>query len=197
MVKRRNNIVLVRRDSPKKVTFNGRSFNAHFRRVNQKYLPGSTKVAKTYKGRPVKIKKKKFKQPSYRSAVKRLPKWLVKADPTKPLVRPPNKKYVKSYTAAARRLPDWLLRAQPSANLKRPAHLQKGRGLSDVTKTVANNPYVPEVGKKLISKGINSIPHLFKRGTKKVNNKKLRRVLQSDTAIDLVNRGTRRLHDGL
>ena len=55
MVKRRNNIVLVRRDSPKKVTFNGRSFNAHFRRVNKNYLPGSTKNAKTYKGRPIKI----------------------------------------------------------------------------------------------------------------------------------------------
>ena len=55
MVKRRNNIVLVRRDSPKKVTFNGRSFNAHFRRVNKNYLPGSTKIAKTYKGRLIKI----------------------------------------------------------------------------------------------------------------------------------------------
>ena len=55
MVKRRNNIVLVRRDSPKKVTFNGRSFNAHFRRVNKNYLPGSTKIAKTCKGRPIKI----------------------------------------------------------------------------------------------------------------------------------------------
>ena len=60
MVKRRNNIVLVRRDSPKKVTFNGRSFNAHFRRVNKNYLPGSTKMARTYKGRPVKIKRKKI-----------------------------------------------------------------------------------------------------------------------------------------
>ena len=59
MVKRRNNIVLVRRDTPKKVTFNGRSFNAHFRRVNKNYLPGSTKIAKTYKGKPVKAKRKK------------------------------------------------------------------------------------------------------------------------------------------
>ena len=59
MVKRRNNIVLVRRDTPKKVTFNGRSFNAHFRRVNKNYLPGSTKIAKAYKGKPVKAKREK------------------------------------------------------------------------------------------------------------------------------------------
>ena len=59
MVKCRNNIVLVRHDSPKKVTFNGRSFNVHFRRVNKNYLPGSTKIARTYKGRQIKIKRKK------------------------------------------------------------------------------------------------------------------------------------------
>ena len=184
MVKRRNNIVLVRRDSPKKVTFNGRSFNAHFRRVNKNYLPGSTKIGKTYKGRPVKIKRRK-KQPSYRSAIKRLPKWLVKADPNKPLVRPRK----NTYSAAVRRLPDWLIRAKPSPSIKRPPWLQKGRGLSDVAKTVANNPYLQEVGKKL--------PSLFKRGTKKVKNNRLKRVLQSDIAIDLVNRGTRKLHGGL
>ena len=185
MVKRRNNIVLVRRDSPKKVTFNGRSFNAHFRRVNKNYLPGSTKIAKTYKGRPIKRKRKK--------AIRRLPKWLVKADPNKALVRPRK----NTYSAAVRRLPDWLIRAKPSANIKRPPWLQKGKGLSDVAKTVANNPYLQEVGKKLISKGINSIPSLFKSGTKKVKNKRLKRVLQSDIALDLVNRGTRRLLGGL
>ena len=77
MVKRRNNIVLVRRDLPKKVTFNGRSFNAHFRHVNRNYLPGSTKIGRTYKGRPVKTEKRRNKQPTNRAAIKRLPKWLV------------------------------------------------------------------------------------------------------------------------
>ena len=98
---------------------------------------------------------------------------------------------------AAKRLPDWLLRAKPSANIKRPPWPQKGKGLSDVAKTVANNPYFQEVSKKIISKGINSIPSLYKRGTKKVKNNRLKRVLQSDIAIDLVNRGTKRLHGGL
>ena len=207
MVKRRNNIVLVRRDTPKKVTFNGRSFNAHFRPVNKNYLPGSTKIAKTYKGKPVKAKRKKNKQSTYNTAIKRLPSWLVKADPKKKLVRPrkiPNwllakasKRSKNTYSQAAKRLPDWLLRAKPSANIKRPPWLQKGKGLSDVAKTVANNPYFQEVSKKIISKGINSIPSLFKRGTKKVKNNRLKRVLQSDIAIDLVNRGTKRLHGSL
>ena len=197
MVKRRNNIVLVRRDTPKKVTFNGRSFNVHFRPVNKNYLPGSTKIAKTYKGKPVKAKRKKNKQPTYNAAIKRLPSWLVKADPKKTLVRPSSKRSKNTYSQAAKRLPDWLLRVKPSANIKRPPWLQKGKGLSDVAKTVANNPYFQEVTKKLISKGINSIPSLYKRGTKKVKNNRLKRVLQSDIAIDLVNRGTKRLHGGL
>ena len=196
MVKRRNNIVLVRRDTPKKVTFNGRSFNAHFRRVNKNYLLGSTKIAKTYKGKPVKAKRKINKQPT-NVAIKRLPSWLVKADPKKTLVRPSSKRSKNTYSQAAKRLPDWLLRAKPSANIKRPPWLQKGKGLSDVAKTVANNPYFQEVSKKIISKGINSIPSLYKRGTKKVKNNRLKRVLQSDIAIDLVNRGTKRLHSGL
>ena len=164
MVKRRNNIVLVRRDTPKKVTFKGRSFNAHFRRVNKNYLPGSTKIAKTYKEKPVKAKRKKNKQPTYNAAIKRLPKWLAKADPKKPLIRPRK----NTYSQTARRLLDWLLRAKPSSNIKRPPWLQKGKGLSDVAKTVANNPYFQEVSKKIISKGINPIPSLFKRGTKKI-----------------------------
>ena len=200
MVKQRNNIVLVRRDSPKKVTFNGRSFNAHFRRVNKNYLPGSTKIARTYKGRPIKIKRAKNKQPSYNAAIKRLPKWLVKADPSKPLVRPSNTQK-NSYNATVKGLPDWLVRAKPSASIKRPPWLQKrkqkGKGLSDVAKTVASNPYLQEVGRKLISKDTNSVPSLFRKGTKKVNNKRLKRILQSDIALDLVNRGTKRLHGGL
>ena len=147
MVKHRNNIVLIRRSSPKKVEFQGRSFNAHFKRVNRKYLPGSTKIARTYKGRPVRVKFKKNKQPTYNAAIRRLPKWLVNADLTKPLTRP-KQTWRNNYSGAAKRLPDWLLRAKPSANLKRPPWLQKGRGLSDVAKTVASNPYLQEVGKK-------------------------------------------------
>ena len=60
MVRRRNNIVLVKRNAPHKVTLpNGRTFYAKYRCVTKEYLLGSTKIARTYKGRPVKIKKNK------------------------------------------------------------------------------------------------------------------------------------------
>ena len=66
MVRRRNNIVLLKRDSPHNVTLpNGRTFYAKYRRVTKEYLPGSTKIARTYKGRPVKIKKAKNIPPTY------------------------------------------------------------------------------------------------------------------------------------
>ena len=62
MVRRRNNIVLVKRDTPHKVTLpNGRTFYTKYRRVTKEYLPGSTTVARTYKGRPVKLKQRKNK----------------------------------------------------------------------------------------------------------------------------------------
>ena len=42
MTKRRNNIVLLRTGTPKRVTFAGRSFNANFRRATHKDLPTKT-----------------------------------------------------------------------------------------------------------------------------------------------------------
>ena len=54
MARCRNNIVLVKRDTPKKVTLpNGRTFYAKYRRVTAQYLPCGTTIARTYKGRPV------------------------------------------------------------------------------------------------------------------------------------------------
>ena len=86
MVRRRNNIVLVKRDAPHKVTLpNGRTFYAKFRRVTKEYLPGSTKIGKTYKGRTVKAKKKKNKPPTDAAAARRLPNLLVQADPNQPI----------------------------------------------------------------------------------------------------------------
>ena len=50
----RNNLVLVKRDTPLRVTLtNGKTFLAKYRRVNRNYLPGGTTIARTYKGRPV------------------------------------------------------------------------------------------------------------------------------------------------
>ena len=50
----RNNIVLVKRDTPLRVTLpNARTFLAKYRRVNRNYLPGGTTIARTYRGHPV------------------------------------------------------------------------------------------------------------------------------------------------
>ena len=50
----RNNIVLVKRDTPLRETLpNGRTFLAKYRRVNRNYLPGGTAIARTYRGQPV------------------------------------------------------------------------------------------------------------------------------------------------
>ena len=176
MVRRRNNIVLVKRNSPHKVTFpNGRTFYAKYRRVTKEYLPGSIKIARTYKGRPVKITKAKNKPPTYAAAVRRLPAWLVCANPNQPIARP-------SGSGSA------------ILNIVNRKRKQKGRGISDVARTVANNPYVQEISKKLLSKGINCIPSLFRRGSKKIKNKRLKQIAQSEIVADLIDKGTTKLH---
>ena len=158
MVRRRNNIVLVKRDAPHKVTLpNGRTFYAKYRRVTKEYLPGSTKIATTYKGRLVKVKKAKNKPPTYAAAVRRLPACLLKANPNQPIARP-------SGSGSA------------ILNIVNRKRKQKGKRISDVARSVANSPYLQEVGKKLISKEINSIPSIFRRGTKKIKNKRLQQI---------------------
>ena len=44
-----------------------------------------------------------------------------------------------------------------------------------------------EFGKKLINKGIDNIPNIFKFGAKKVKNKNIKKVLESETADMVVN----------
>ena len=179
MVRRRNNIVLVKRDAPHKVSLpNGRTFYEKYRRVTKEYLPGSTKIAKTYKGRPVKVKKAKNKPPTYAAAVRRLPAWLLKANPNQPIARPSSS-------------------GNAILNIVNRKRKQKGKGISDVARSVANSPYLQEVRKKLISKGINSISSIFQRATKKIKNKRLQKMAQSEIVADLANKGITRLHGGL
>ena len=70
---------------------------------------------------------------------------------------------------------------------------QEGKSLADVLKTVASNLYAQEVGKKILKKGINAIPALLKKGTKRIKNKHLRRLAQSEIALDMADRGIKRL----
>ena len=167
----RNNIALVKRDTPLRVTLpNERTFLANYRRVNRNYLPGGTTIARTYRGQPV-----QGRRPTGRR-------------------RPP----ARAKPAAAVRPPGVVIKpARPITRAARSAvwrrQRQGGKGLVDVLKTVASNPYAQEVGKKILTKGINAIPALFKKETKRIKNKHLRRLAQSEIALYMVDRGTKRL----
>ena len=65
---RRNNIVLVKRDTPKKVTLpNGRTFFAKYKLVNRHYLPGGTTIQRTYRGCPVQGRRPRNPMPRRRA----------------------------------------------------------------------------------------------------------------------------------
>ena len=102
------------------------------------------------------------------------------------------------------------MRANPNQPIARPSasgstilniinrkRKQKGSRISDVARTVANNPYVQDIDKKLLSKGINSIPSLYKKGRKRIKNKHLKKIAQSEIVPDLIDKGTARLHGGI
>ena len=87
-------------------------------------------------------------------------------------------------------------RAKPAAAVRPAQHPRRrlrGRGISDVAQTEVNNPFAQKLGKKLLTKGVNSIPYLIKKATKKIKNKKLRKVAQSEIASDIINEGMRRI----
>ena len=67
---------------------------------------------------------------------------------------------------------------------------QVGSRMSTLLKTgviLGSQAINSTIGKKLIDKGINSIPNIFRFGRKKVKNKKLKKILKSDVADLVVN----------
>ena len=142
---------MVKRDVPKKVTLpNGRVFYAKYKRVTTQWLPGRTKIARTYRGQPAKGRRRPFQATA---------------------------------------------RAKPAVAV-RPVHPRqrlRGRGISDVAQTVVNNPFAQKSGKKLLTQGVNSIPYLIKKATKKIKNKRLRKVAESEIASDIINEGMQRI----
>ena len=153
MVSRRNNIVMVKRDVPKKyrVVPNGRVFYAKHKRVTTQSLPAGARIARTYKGQPAKGRRRPIQAPAH---------------------------------------------AKPAAAVRpaqRPRRRLRGRGISDVAQTVVNNPFAQQLGKRILTKGVNSIPYLIEKATKKIKNKKLRKVAQSEIASDIINEVMRRI----
>ena len=126
MVRRRNNVVMVKRDVPKKVTLpNGRVFYAKYKRVTTQSLPAGVRIARTYKGQPAKGRKR------------------------------PIQAHARAKPAAA---------VRPAQH---PRRRLRGRGISIVAQTLANNPFAQQLGKKLLTKGVNSISYLIKKATTK------------------------------
>ena len=184
MVRRRNNIVLVKRDAPKKVTLpNGKTFYAKYRRVTRHYLPGGITIGRTYKGRPVQGRRPAVRAPA-------------RAKPAA-AVRPPAAATANAILNIARAGRTRSRAAKGTAWRMNLRNGQKRRAIGDVFRSVANSPFVQDIGKKLISKAVNSIPSLFKKGSKKIKNKHLRNVVQSEIMSDIVNKGTRRLYGGI
>ena len=172
-----NNIVLVKRDTPLRVTLpNGTTFLAKYKRVKRNQLPANVTIARTYKGRPVQGRRPRVRAPA-------------RAKPAA-AVRAPNR---AAAAAPAIVITPARLKARAARSAAWRRQRQGGKGLGDVVKAVASNPYAQEIGKKILTKGINYLPALFKKGTKRIKNKHLRKLAQSDIALDLVDKGTKRL----
>ena len=164
MAKRRKYVVLVRRGTPKQVNVNGRTFNANFKPGKRSELPANITFAKH--------KRQKAK--------KRVPAWLNSID---------RRKHARKLARNAAATKKAIKKIRTKKTKKR----MGGRGIADIAKTIATNPYAQEIGKRLLTKGIGYLPKLFKKGTSRIKNKHLRRIAQSDIAEDIVNRGTKRL----
>ena len=66
---------------------------------------------------------------------------------------------------------------------RRNRRAQSGRGLFSFMKKVAKNPILRDIART----GAKYLPGLYQGATNKIKNKKLRKILQSDTASGLVN----------
>ena len=211
MVRRRNNIVLVRRDSPKKVTLpSGRTFYAKYRRVTRQYLPGGTAIARTYKGRPVqgrpiraqaRAKPANAVRPSAKATANALLN-IARSRKARSRSGKAGSKTVTTAVVSSSMLGPSGIRtrsrvAKGAAWRKSLRSGQKGSGINDIARSIANSPFAQDIGRKLISKGIKSIPSLFRRSSKEIKNKHLRNIFQSEIMSDIINQGTNKLHGGI
>ena len=73
-------------------------------------------------------------------------------------------------------------RRRPTGRRRRGRRGQAGRGLFSFMKKVARNPILRDIAKT----GAKYLPSLYRGATSKIKNKKLKRILQSDTASGLV-----------
>ena len=62
MTRRRNNIVMMKRQTPKRVELhNGRVFYGKYKRVDKNLLPANIRIRKTYRGNPTQGRRPKVR----------------------------------------------------------------------------------------------------------------------------------------
>ena len=159
-------IILRKRANPKQINLpNGRSLVSKWERISRKQLPINIKVTRN------------------RTIGHRRNNWQIYFN----LARPALKKIRKNRREAI------MNRLGPVYNR---VNNQTGSGLgSNLVKAgfyLGSKAISSEFGKKLINKGIDNIPNLFKFGASKIKNKNVKQALNSEIADLVVNEAQRR-----
>lgn len=161
-------IILRKRPEPVRVNLpDGRSFTSKWERVSRKQLPINIRITRNRNIGPRRNNRAIY---------------LNQAAPTLKKIR-------------NRRKQEVLKRLGPVYD--RLLQQQRGSGLaSDLAKTgleLGSRALGSEFGRRLINKGIDSIPSLFRFGTKKVKNENIKRALESEIADMVVNEAQNRV----
>ena len=122
---------------------------------------------------------------------------MVKLNVPKRVTLPNGRTFVARYKRIPRsELPDNIVmqrnyaqRAAPRGRRRR----QRGRGIFDFVKKVAKNPLVRSIAKK----GIEYAPGIYNNLTKRVKNKTLKRILNSDAAHLALNKAIKTANNHL
>ena len=153
MVKR--HIILKQRRAPVQITLpNGRSFTSRCERISRKQLPINIKVAR---GRNIGPTRKRKRKP------------------------------IPKITIGRNKQMGWEIRRdRRNAAMDNNVDFQVGKGLGNtLLKTgidLGSRALGSNIGKKLIDKGIDSIPNIFKFGKSKIKNQNIKKALDSEMA---------------
>ena len=143
MTRHRNNIVMMKRQTPKRVELhNGRVFYKKYKRVDKNLLPANIRIRKTYRGNPTQGRRPKVR---------------------------------------ARAIP---------------VHVVRWRGFGKIfnfVKKVSKSPLARKIGKG----AHRELSNVYNKVTNKIPNKKLKCILQSDTANCLVHSAAAYGHSNL
>ena len=159
-------IILRKRANPKVVNLpNGRSFTSRWERISRKQLPINIKVKRQRKIGPRRNNRMIY---------------LNQAAPASRKIKRRRKN-----EAIERLMPIYDRVNQSGSGLA--SNLAKA-GLELSSKAISS-----EIGKKLINRGIDNIPNIFKFGVSKIKNKNVKRAMESDIADMLLEEAVNRL----